>query len=220
MLRTNSFGGGRWQAWLVAAFLVVGTASLTSPTSPPVLTVYDTDGKPCILMAATLRLSYPFNASFTPTINNASSSCTEAVLKIATNQYISFTFQANTTSWWLAETAFSHDDTIEANDTVLFTLKLQQSYQCNSAQNIALGNLTLTVTEWRVQAFNFTSLGSFDSSLHCSFDPRSAINTVPIAVGAALGGLVLVTLVAYLVGRFKRRSVLSVTGGSYERLPS
>lgn len=51
-------GSGRWQAWLVAAFLVAETVSLTSSSLPPVLTVYGVDGKPCILMAATLQLSY------------------------------------------------------------------------------------------------------------------------------------------------------------------
>ena len=172
-------------------------------------------------MAATFQFSYPFNSTYSPRVNNASSSCSEVVLDLAANTTtISFEFEANITSWWLSRTTFTHEDTSVFNDSRLFTSKLRQSYQCDSRQSIVLGTTFLTVTNWKVQAFNFSNQGSFDSSLHCNLDPGHTINTVPIAVGAALGGLVLVTLVAYLVGRFKRRSVLSVTSGGYEPIPS
>eukprot|EP00731_Ephydatia_muelleri_P030300 Em0021g823a len=139
---------------------------------------------------------------------------------MAANSSLSFAFKANITSWWLAKTSFTHGDVSVFNDTTLFTRKLGQSYQCDSGQSVVLDGTVLTVANWKVQAFNFSSQGSFDSSLHCSLDPGHTINTVPIAVGAALAGLVIVTLVAYLVGRFKRRSVLSITSGGYEPIPS
>ena len=55
----------------------------------------------------------------------------------------------------------------ESNKTRLFTIKLGQSYQCDSTQTIVLGNTLLTVTGWKVQAFNFSSQGTFDA---CELD--------------------------------------------------
>ena len=54
-------------------------------------------------------------------------------------------------------------DTSVFNDSRLFTSKLRQSYQCDSRQSIVLGTTFLTVTNWKVQAFNFSNQGSFDS---------------------------------------------------------
>ena len=57
-----------------------------------------------------------------------------------------------------------------------------------------------------------TSILFFSSAVTCSLDQKSS-KVVPIAVGAALAGLVVVVLIAYLIGRFRSRKQ-----NSYEAL--
>lgn len=52
----------------------------------------------------------------------------------------------------------------------------------------------------------------FSPDTSCSLDQKSS-KVVPIAVGAALAGLVVVVLIAYLIGRFRSRKQ-----NSYEAL--
>ena len=101
-------------------------------------------------------------------------------------------------------------------------IEMQRSYKCDRAQyfngsgeltNHTI-NATLTVTEFQVQVFQFlnnASNGTFDEARNCDNGNTSKI--VPIAVGAALAGLVIVVLIAYLIGRFRNRKQ-----SSYEAL--
>jgi len=98
-----------------------------------------------------------------------------------------------------------------------------QSFLCNAVQNFTTNdtntgyttNATLTVQDLQMQAFHFTnsSTGHFDQAYECPTDEESTNKIVPIVVGAALAGLVIVVLIAYLIGRFRNRKQ-----SSYEAL--
>lgn len=91
---------------------------------------------------------------------------------------------------------------------------LEGSYKCNANQDIMFDssateyklNLTLAIVELHVQAYFNGGKESFDTATECAADNGSKGNKiVPIAVGAALAGLVIVVLIAYLIGRLKSR---------------
>lgn len=63
--------------------------------------------------------------------------------------------------------------------------------------------VTSTLKNIQMQAFNkIKGQENFAESVHCTADNTSDV--VPIAVGCALAGLVVIVLIAYLVGRRKR----------------
>jgi len=92
-----------------------------------------------------------------------------------------------------------------------FTTPLAMSYHCNKYQVLAFTNSTdskdskiivanATISHVQLEAFNKNQKGDqFSTARDCE-----AIDTpdiVPIAVGCALAGLVVVVLIAYLIGR-------------------
>lgn len=88
------------------------------------------------------------------------------------------------------------------------TVGLSNSYRCMKQQTFYLkrndSNETsgyLTIADLQYQAFKTDNSTTFSLAKDCAFDTP---DTVPIAVGCALAGLVIVVLSAYLVGR--RRS--------------
>ncbi|XP_003704440.3 lysosome-associated membrane glycoprotein 1 [Megachile rotundata] len=88
------------------------------------------------------------------------------------------------------------------------TVGLSNSYRCLKQQILYLKrnntNETagyLTITDLQFQAFRTDNSTTFSVAKDCAFDTPDA---VPIAVGCALAGLVIIVLFAYLVGR--RRS--------------
>ncbi|KAK3095725.1 hypothetical protein FSP39_018121 [Pinctada imbricata] len=80
------------------------------------------------------------------------------------------------------------------------------SYTCSKDQTVNLGQFSMTTNDMQFQAFmtksNFTGFG--DASECAKDDETNSI--VPIAVGAALAGLVIIVLIAYLIGRRRSRS--------------
>lgn len=73
------------------------------------------------------------------------------------------------------------------------------SYRCSAEQRLPVTPaFTLTVVRAWLQAFRVQG-GQFGSAEECPLDENSML--IPIAVGGALAGLVLVVLIAYLVGR-------------------
>ncbi|KYN28118.1 Lysosome-associated membrane glycoprotein 1 [Trachymyrmex cornetzi] len=92
--------------------------------------------------------------------------------------------------------------------TPQFKTGLSNSYKCIKEQQLDLtlkgNNATvgfLKVTNLQFQAFRGDNTTIFGLAKDCSFDTP---DIVPITVGCALAGLVVIVLIAYLVGR--RRS--------------
>jgi lysosomal-associated membrane protein 1/2 len=99
-------------------------------------------------------------------------------------------------------------------DSDLFgSLDYQRSYFCNSTNDISgftvnasNVSVTLTLAQFQVQAFVFDTYNStvFGDAARCSQDIKGS-KIVPIAVGAALAGLVIIVLIAYIIGRLRSR---------------
>ncbi|XP_070150254.1 lysosome-associated membrane glycoprotein 1-like [Polyergus mexicanus] len=91
-----------------------------------------------------------------------------------------------------------------------FSTGLSNSYRCLKEQSLNLnfkgGNDTvgeLKVSNLQFQAFRNDNTTIFGLAKDCSFDTP---DIVPITVGCALAGLVVVVLIAYLVGRRRSQS--------------
>lgn len=88
-----------------------------------------------------------------------------------------------------------------------FKTPTARSYLCKSEDDINLlenGKVVMKVSDLQVQVFRNTNDTTFASEYRCKTDDKVS-DIVPIAVGCALAGLVLIVLVAYLVGRRRSR---------------
>ncbi|XP_068124192.1 lysosome-associated membrane glycoprotein 1 [Hyperolius riggenbachi] len=75
----------------------------------------------------------------------------------------------------------------------------RKSFKCNAKQTFQINNNFSIVTyNLQIQAFNFDE-NKFGPAVECTEDQNGML--VPIVVGAALAGLVLIVLIAYLIGR-------------------
>ncbi|XP_051025910.1 lysosome-associated membrane glycoprotein 1 isoform X2 [Acomys russatus] len=93
------------------------------------------------------------------------------------------------------------DPTFTASNHSLRALQatLGNSYKCNSEEHIFVTKaFSLNVFSVQVQAFKVES-NRFGSVEECMQDGNNML--IPIAVGGALAGLVLIVLIAYLIGR-------------------
>lgn len=76
---------------------------------------------------------------------------------------------------------------------------LGHSYMCNAEQTLViLQNFSINTFRLQVQPFGVTTT-QFASAEECQIDQDQML--IPIIVGAALAGLVLIVLIAYLIGR-------------------
>ncbi|XP_060039748.1 lysosome-associated membrane glycoprotein 1 [Erinaceus europaeus] len=98
----------------------------------------------------------------------------------------------------------ARDPTFRAANGSLRALEASvgRSYRCNAGQQVRVtAALSLHLSHVWVQAFRVDG-GQFGAAEECALDENSML--IPVAVGGALAGLVLIVLVAYLIGR--RRS--------------
>ncbi|XP_052215442.1 lysosome-associated membrane glycoprotein 2-like isoform X1 [Dreissena polymorpha] len=87
-----------------------------------------------------------------------------------------------------------------------FKAKVDGSYLCNTDTSTTLID-GLTLETWNMQYTAFqkdATKFSEDDVSECSADSKTS-SIVPIAVGAALAGLVVIVLIAYLIGRRRNR---------------
>eukprot|EP00117_Sycon_ciliatum_P040989 scpid77977/ scgid30047/ Lysosome-associated membrane glycoprotein 1; CD107 antigen-like family member A; Chromaffin granule-associated membrane glycoprotein IIA len=89
---------------------------------------------------------------------------------------------------------------------------VNDTYQCNAAQQWTLmsgraSNGQLSLANFTAHPFNVHGKNSTSATVtECDADKTPATsNVVPIAVGAALCGLVLIVLVAYIIGRSRHQ---------------
>lgn len=147
-----------------------------------------------------------------PAQTSSSGSCADKsatlILNSRQGMVLTFTFSLNTTSkeyhlnsvsisvsWPDVNVTFSaHNDTLD-----YLRGRLGFSYMCRSEQTLVVSqNVSLNTYLLHVQPFGLTG-DTFGSALECLLDEDDLL--VPIVVGAALAGLVLVVLLAYLIGR-------------------
>jgi len=83
--------------------------------------------------------------------------------------------------------------------------RLDDTLTPTSQSGVKLSNATVTATRVELDAFRAKDVrpNQFQIPLDCAFHPN---DVVPIIVGCALAGLVVLVLIAYLVGRRKSRA--------------
>jgi lysosomal-associated membrane protein 1/2 len=98
----------------------------------------------------------------------------------------------------------------EASGLSLFKVASDHSYLCSAVQSADLNsqedvnNVQIQFTDSKVEAYiKESNKGKFDTESDCKSADISDV--VPIAVGAALAGLVIIVLIAYFVGRRRSR---------------
>lgn len=83
-----------------------------------------------------------------------------------------------------------------------------KSYMCNKVTKLNLNDKSgfeLIFTDLQYQAFKTGNSKDFGDANECAADEETN-SIVPIAVGAALAGLVIIVLIAYLIGRKRSRA--------------
>lgn len=105
-------------------------------------------------------------------------------------------------------------------DEVSSKVEYQRSYRCNANSTYQFSNLTnqgmhvfISVKNFQVQVFEFKHNGTFGNARECVADGEPGSKIVPIAVGAALGVLVIAVIVAYVISKVVNRKK-----SSYEAL--
>lgn len=110
------------------------------------------------------------------------------------------------------------------SDNIIGSVDNERSYYCESSRSLSLSanttananaknfSVSLKISDFKVQAFKFKKTDTYGESARCSQDIKGS-KIVPIAVGAALAGLVIIVLIAYIIGRLRSRKQ-----SSYEAL--
>jgi hypothetical protein len=101
-----------------------------------------------------------------------------------------------------------------ANES-LFQAKRDHSFRCNTKTHIkdfvtnstSFGIVSIDVENLRIEPFvdDSKDFSDFDAETVCKTDNDKDSNLIPIIVGACLGVLVVIVLVAYLIGRQRTR---------------
>ncbi|KAK1802925.1 hypothetical protein P4O66_021468 [Electrophorus voltai] len=206
----------------------------TTPSPSPVppgnpepgnYSIIGTNGTVCLLARMGLQLNVTYYSksqnktvqsimNLEPNNTSASGSCdsTAATLLLTeglTNLSFTFTLNTTTSKYYLSALNLSAawpDLTVSliiSNSTLDYLQgTLGHSYMCSTEQIIFVSNnFSLNTFKVWVQPFGVKD-NQYGSADVCSMDQESVL--IPIIVGAALAGLVVIVLIAYLIGR--RRS--------------
>ncbi|KAF8792384.1 Lysosome-associated membrane glycoprotein 1 like protein [Argiope bruennichi] len=124
------------------------------------------------------------------------------------NYKLTMIFEKDSTNAYLRNITFNYNlpdgSGLVYNDTKLFSVKIGNSYMCDSSNDVIFRNVTMEVLRIRIQAFG--SIGNKDFGIAEKCEADNTVNDmVPIAVGIALLVLVVVVLIAYFVGRRRSR---------------
>ncbi|XP_058147991.1 lysosome-associated membrane glycoprotein 2 isoform X1 [Dasypus novemcinctus] len=94
---------------------------------------------------------------------------------------------------------------ITNNNLSYWDAPLGSSYMCNKEQTVSVsGTFQINTFGLRVQPFNVVE-GKYSTAEECSAD--SDLNfLIPVAVGVALGFLIIVVFISYMIGRRKSRT--------------
>ncbi|XP_069493251.1 lysosome-associated membrane glycoprotein 1 [Ambystoma mexicanum] len=203
-------------------------STVTPPTPPapptPSVGTYNVSSMngTCLLMSSGLQLNITYLSKNNKTLADvfdlvpsevvSQGNCTpfptiSLILKQAT---LSLTFDQNATSniFYLRSVSVNKTLPADAQETHFsttngstFYLKatVGKSYKCKSKQTLQITtDFSINTVDLQVQAYRIDG-GKFGAVEECQLDENSML--VPIIVGAALAGLVLIVLIAYLIGR-------------------
>lgn len=218
-------------SFIFAAVLQQGFATVAPPTPAPHKEPgrperghYNAtkNGTICLMAYMGLQLNISYNSisqkkvvqdvvNIQPSVTNSSGSCDSdnASLELTTNKTnLTFVFTLNTTSnkYHLSEVAISAawpdmTERFSVSNSSLDYLRgtLGYSYFCREEQTLNVTwNLSINIFQLQVQPFGVSG-DKFGAAEECQLDEDDML--IPIIVGAALAGLVLIVLLAYLIGR-------------------
>uniref|UniRef100_UPI00398EB800 lysosome-associated membrane glycoprotein 1a n=1 Tax=Pristiophorus japonicus TaxID=55135 RepID=UPI00398EB800 len=205
--------------------LVPTLTPTTPPPSIPVRGKYNVtiNNGTCLLaeMGLQLNVTYTtpdnkiavkvFNIQPGMTISNGNCSSDRAFLQlIDQSTTLNFLFVVNTTTnkFYLKElnvstslnlSTKSKEFTAENTNLTYLQTTLGKSYLCLSKQMLKVNqNFSINAFELHVQPFKVDN-AKYGTAEECQMDKDDML--IPIIVGAALAGLVLIVLIAYLIGR-------------------
>ncbi|XP_063315742.1 lysosome-associated membrane glycoprotein 1 [Pelobates fuscus] len=176
---------------------------------------------PCILAKMGLQLNISYSKSdgkevksvvnIDPSGVNVNGSCSNSsatLLLVSATANLSLHFVLNSTKYYLEGVALNTILPPDAKDHVLnasnssltyFETATRKSFKCKSKQALEItNNFTLNTYDLQIQPFDVNG-DKFGPAVECVQDENGML--VPIVVGAALAGLVLIVLIAYLIGR-------------------
>ncbi|NP_058764.3 lysosome-associated membrane glycoprotein 2 precursor [Rattus norvegicus] len=195
------------------------TTTLT-PTSIPVPTptvgnyTISNGNATCLLATMGLQLNIteekvPFIFNINPAITNFTGSCQPQTAQLRLNnsqiKYLDFIFAVKNekrfylkevnVNMYLANGSAFH---VSNNNLSFWDAPLGSSYMCNKEQVVSVSRtFQINTFNLKVQPFNVTK-GEYSTAQDCSADEDNFL--VPIAVGAALGGVLILVLLAYFIG--------------------
>ncbi|XP_062856576.1 lysosome-associated membrane glycoprotein 2 [Trichomycterus rosablanca] len=206
----------------------VTTASTPAPTTLPPLpnpTVGNYTVKPdpkssaCLMAKMGLQFSLKNGSTFqtvnldpSPNVTKTSGTCgsngSDSTLLLTSDKItVQFVFTNQLNKFHLSElditinTETGKPFTAHVTNLSLWEASLGSSYMCQKEQSYNITEaLLLNTFELQVQPFNVTE-NKFSTAHECSVDDISLL--IPIIVGAALAGLIVVVLIAYVIGRRK-----------------
>lgn len=186
--------------------------------------VTSSNGTACLLASMGLQLNITFSSvsqnktvqdvvNLQPNMTKSSGSCDadSASLRLTTDAEktnLTFVFTLNTTSskYHLSEVSLSAawpdmKEHFSVHNRSLDYLRstLGYSYMCREEQTLNVAqDLSINTFQVQVQPFGISG-DQFGAAEECLLDEDDML--IPIIVGAALAGLVLIVLLAYLIGR-------------------
>ncbi|KAK2839957.1 hypothetical protein Q5P01_013697 [Channa striata] len=182
------------------------------------------NGTTCLLAYMGLQLNITFNSvsqnktvqdivNIQPNVTKSTGSCESDVASLhlttdagKTNLTFVFTLNTTTSKYHLSEVSLSAawpdmKDPLSANNRSLDYLRgtLGYSYKCRKEQTLTVAqNFSINTFQVQVQPFGVSGT-TFATAEQCQLDEDDML--IPIVVGAALAGLVIIVLLAYLIGR-------------------
>lgn len=206
--------------------VTVTTSAPTSPSPPsvPERGSYNVtnNSTACLLarLGLQLNITYPSRSqgkdvqdiiNLQPNLTTTSGSCeadTSTLILMEENTNLTFHFVLNSTTnkYHLGglDLSITLPDmakpfTVSNHSLVYLQGSLGYSYMCHQELILPVGqNFFLNIFHLQVQPFG-VSENTFGAAEDCALDKDDML--IPIAVGAALAGLVLIVLLAYLIGR-------------------
>ncbi|XP_054648963.1 lysosome-associated membrane glycoprotein 2 isoform X3 [Dunckerocampus dactyliophorus] len=191
------------------------TPTLPTPSTGNYSIKPDENSTACLLANFGLRIGVKQGEKYQeinldPNRTSVSGSCggnsSELVL-VSSAMTISFAFTNDTKKFRLQGvnvTAKLSSGTVfsEGNSSLsLWEASVGSSYMCNKEQNYTItGQLNVFTFDLQVQPFEVKK-GLFSTAHECPLDDTSIL--IPIIVGAALAGLIVIVVIAYVIGRRK-----------------
>lgn len=186
--------------------------------------VKNSNGTTCLLASMGLQLNITFTSAsqnktvqgvlnLQPNLTKSSGSCEQDTASLhltadaeKTNVTFIFTLNATSSRYHLSEVSLSAvwtdmKEPVSVRNASLDYLRgtLGFSYMCREEQTLNVAqDVSINTFQVQVQPFGLTG-DQFGAAEECQLDEDDML--IPIIVGAALAGLVLIVLLAYLIGR-------------------